>query len=99
MNQSRMMMMMAVVIMRQSRTVMKDMKVSMVMRMTAVIVVLMIKIQAVEADDSGDADGRDERYFDIVGFFRVVLQRGLHKHVSVTSEEWAIVPWVSLGPK
>lgn len=65
------MMMMMMVIMRQRRTVMKDVEAFMVMRMTAILVSLMIKIHAVCADDIDDADGRTERYCDVVGFFRV----------------------------
>lgn len=42
------MMMILVVIMRQWRTVMKDVEVIMVMRMTAVLVASMIKIHAVD---------------------------------------------------
>lgn len=64
-------MMMMMVIMRQRRTVMKDVEAIMVMRMTAILVSLMIKIHAVCADDIDDADGRTERYCDVVGFFRV----------------------------
>ncbi len=53
-------------IMRQRRTVMK-----LKWGMTAILMPSMIKIHAVYADDIDDADGRTERYFDIVGFFRV----------------------------
>lgn len=47
------------------------MKAMMTARMTAILVALMIKIQAVDADDTDDADGRNKRYCIIVGFFRV----------------------------
>lgn len=63
-----MMMMIAVVIMRQ-RTVMKGMKAMVVIR-TAVAP--MTKIEAVDADDTDDADGR---YCDILGFFRVTYYK------------------------
>lgn len=68
-------MMIVVVIMRRRRTALKDMKAIMVMRMTAILEALIIKIHAVEADDTDDAHGRNERHCDFVGFFRVTYYK------------------------
>lgn len=70
-----MMMMIVAAIMRQRRTVMKDMKAIMVMRMTATLVALMIKIHAADADDTDDADRRNGRCRDTVGFFMVTYYK------------------------
>lgn len=55
-------MMIVAVIMRQGRTALKDMKVIMVMRMTAIPEALIIKIHAVDDDDTADGLGRNEGY-------------------------------------
>lgn len=68
-------MMIVVVIMRRRRTALKDMKAIMVTRMTAILEALIIKIHAVEADNTDDAHGRNERYCDFVGFFRVTYYK------------------------
>lgn len=49
---------MIVVILMQRRTVMEDMKAMMGSRMTATLVAPMTKIEAVDCDDTDDADGR-----------------------------------------
>lgn len=68
-------MMIMAVIMRQRRTALKDIKAIMVMRMTAVLEALIIKIHAADGDDIDDADGRSERCCDFVGFFRVTYYK------------------------
>lgn len=56
-------MMIVAVIMRQGRTALKDMKVIMVMRMTAIPEALIItQIHAVDDDDTADGLGRNEGY-------------------------------------
>lgn len=55
-------MMILAVIMRQGRTALKDMKAIMVMRMTAIPEALIIKIHAVDDDDTADGLGRNEGY-------------------------------------
>lgn len=69
------MMVIVVVIMRQRRTVMKDMKAMMIMRMPETPVMPMTNIEAVDGDGTDDADGRNERYCDAVGFFRVTYYK------------------------
>lgn len=55
-------MMIVVVIMRQGRTALEDMKAIMVMRMTVTPEALIIMIHAVDSDDIANALGRNEGY-------------------------------------
>lgn len=64
-------MMILAVIMRQGRTALKDMKAIMVMRMTAIPEALIIKIHAVDDDDTADTLGRNEGYSIFCGLLQV----------------------------